>query len=143
MNKKGEFDFRTYLIGITLVMGILVTLSMSYSSMAQKYGVSTTSATNFSNTYNKLSTIQTFTGEADTGLTGSKLNDQATSTEFWGNMLSLGKKIYGLISLPKEMIADVFNTIPIDPIWKKIAILIIVILFVTSFIFLIFQSRGT
>ena len=142
MNKKAEFDLRTYLIGTVLVMGILVTFAMSYSSMASKYGVSTASAGQFNATYNKLSTVQTFTDEQSKQLTDSKLNDASQSTEFWGNTLSTAKKIFALVSLPISLIGDVFKTIPIDPLWQDIAIMLIVILFVTAFIFMIFQSRG-
>lgn len=144
MDKKAEFDFRTYLIGITLVMGILVTFAMSYMSMAQQYGLSTTSASQFNATYNKLDSIATFTDTANSQIQGSTLNDEsaAENTQFWGSMLSLSKRIYGLITLPQALIGDMFNTIPIAPIWKDIAIYIIVILFVTAFIFLVFQNRG-
>ena len=115
-NNKGSFDLQTYLIGIVLVIGILVTFGTVYSNMAKSYSIDTTQADSFSNTYNKLEEVSTITGEMEADSTAANLGTEAQATTFYGSTLSLIKKIGSIISIPKEMIISMVNSLSIPPI---------------------------
>jgi hypothetical protein len=142
MNKRAGFNFQTYLIGLLLVMGILFSFAAAYVDMAEKYGLDTASAEDFGNTYNKVSDITTATKSMEEKTTDTNLGTESSAATNYGGALEIMKIITGLLSLPKEMIASIGNTFEIPPIWIAIAIAMIVILIVTTVLFMIFQTRG-
>jgi len=142
MDKRAAFDFRMYLIALLIVMGALVSFSQVYISMAGKYGVTTTNATSFSNTYNRINEVAGITESATTLSSGADLGDESATTTNYGNVVSMLKTIMGALGLPKAMIIDMSSTLGVPSIWITIATLVVVILVITTFIFMVFQTRG-
>ena len=143
MNKKGTFDLPSYVIGLLLVMGILVTLSSVYYTSASKYGISSTSldeASSFNATYNQIDTITELTGTVNDQLIDSKTSDETQATTFYGNMLGIGKKIYNTITLPITLINDMVRRLHVPAIWGIIAISSLIITLVAGFVYLIFSK---
>ena len=142
MNKKAGFDFQSYLIGLVLIVGIIVTFSAFYMDSAETYNLDTTTTQNFSDTYNKISELTDATSDLQGSSEEANLGNENAATNFYGSMIALIKIISSIYTVPIAIINGVGDTIGIPAIWVQITTLLIVILVVTTTLFMIFQGRG-
>lgn len=143
-NKKAEFDIQKYLITFLLFSGIIVTLGSLAYTMGQDYNTinSVEIDGSFSNTYNKIGVI---TGEAEdmqSQFEQADVGNENADAQFLGGALKTVKISFQSIGITQGMIQDIAVLVKAPQIWSTIFKAIIVILMVTTILFMIFKSRG-
>lgn len=144
MNKKGSFDIQNYLISILLVIGIMVTFGTSAVNMGDNYetigGGQVDPA--FIDTYNKLDEIEDETDkiqqkvlETDTGTTDA-------DSQFLGDALNSLKLIVPSMTASLSMISSMAVQLGVPLIWQRLAFSILIVMIVTTIIFMVFKSTG-
>ena len=143
MNKKGGFDIQNYLITFLVVSGILITFGSFSYQMTKDYaplGVISTENDTFSDTYDKLDVITSRTETIQTKLEQSSLGDASAQTQFFGDVMASIKLVIPSITIAQTMLYDMAKTIGIPVIWLSIMSTSLIILIITTFIFMILNK---
>lgn len=144
MNKKGDFDFSNYLIGMLLVMGILVSFSALAGELSKTYasaGGANIDKGHFDATYNKIDQIVGVTNQAQNATGNIDFGGSNTFTIQFGSVLTVFKTIFNSITLPISMVGDVITDLSIPYPWNVIIPAILVVLFFSTVIYLIFNRK--
>lgn len=139
------FDIQKYLIGVLILMGILITFGGLSYSMGQDYSSITTAeiSDDFRNTYDHLDTITDTTANMESKIRGGDIGNQDSQTEVLSDTLSALKLLGSTYGVSKDMIFDFVETFNIPNVWRVIFYTSLIVLIVTTIIFMIFKTKGT
>jgi cell division protein FtsB len=146
INKKAGFDIQNYLVTIILFMGILVTFGGAAVSLSNNYaavGGANVDDTEFKASYNKLSQLDADTKDLKDKVEDLNSGTQDSSSEFFGDALNSIKLVITGMGTGVTMVGDIATDLEVPSIWKQIATTILIIMIVTTIIFMIVKSRGT
>lgn len=143
-NKKASFDIQNYLITFVVLAGLLVTFGSFATEMGNKYNPLTgdTVSSEFQSTYDNLDEVVDTTKDIEDKLMSSDLGKEDSASEFVGGGLHALKLVKTISSTVKSMIINMAVSLGVPSIWVTIGILVIIILIITTFIFMIFKTRG-
>lgn len=144
LNKKAEFDFTTYLIGLLLVMGIILSLSSFAGEVSNNYlpyGGNAVDNAKFKATYDKIDQISVITTQAQNATQNVDFGSAASTAIQYGSVLTVFKTIWNSITLPITMTGNVISDLGIPSPYNVILPSILVVLFFSTIIYLIFGRK--
>jgi hypothetical protein len=144
MNKKGDFDIQSFLITLVLFIAITVTFGTIAYETGQNYEPITgdTISPEFRNTYDQLAVLEANTEEIEGKVVGTNTGSLDAATEFFGDALNSLKLIGTSLSTSKTMITNMATTLGLPPFILRVFTTILILLLLTTIIFMIFRYRG-
>lgn len=141
--KKAAFNIQAYIVAFLIVSGIIITMGTFAVKLGQNYqGITNNGMVDqFTSTYNKLnSTIQT-TQQMQAQLSQSDIGTTDASTQFYGGFIGAIKLIGSSLTLIPSMLQDAATYLHIPALWVTIFIAVIIVLLVTSLLFMILRIQ--
>jgi hypothetical protein len=122
-------------------MGIIVTFGTFASMMSDDYATLSNPqiSIGFITPYNNTKNIIAETEILDTQIQQANLGTSEASSSFYGDIVNAIKLIKPSLASFSTMITSMSQTLYVPPLWVGIAVAILIIMFVTTMIFMIFK----
>lgn len=141
--KKANFDMQNFLITFVLFSAVMVTFGSIAFTMSEDYAPlgSPTVNSSFISTYNKLDTINGDVEGIQGKMSNINTNDYGTGVEVFGDALGALKLFFNSMIYSNELIINMSYVLGIDPIWTTALTTIIIILVLTTVLFMVIKYR--
>lgn len=142
--KKAGFDIQNYLITFLLFVGVMITFSTIAVEMGNNYQTigGATVDEDFVTTYEQLGEITSTTEDIEDKVVETTTGTSDASSQFLGDALNSLKLIVPSMSASRTMIEAMAIKMGVPPIWMQIATTALIIMIMTTIIFMIFKSTG-
>jgi len=144
MKKKAEFNIQTFIITVLIFMGVVVTFGTMAYTMSDKYDTlgGADISSDFANTYNRIDDITEDTENIRAKVLDTQTGTMEAGSEFLGDALNSIKLVGQSVTTSTAMIQDIAVALGVDSMWVQIATTILIVMVITTIIFMVFRSRG-
>lgn len=144
MKNKAEFNIQTFLVGFLIFIGVAVTFGSMAQDMSDKYdylGGGTVTG-DFVARYDQVDEVETVTSNIESKVLSADSGTEDSQTEFLGDVLGSVKLLFPLFGDVLTLVYSAADDIGVPPIWTTITIAVIIIMLITTLIFMVFKSKG-
>ena len=143
--RRGSFDIQNYLITFLIVIGVLITfgnLAVDLSETYETQGGGQVSK-DFADTYDNLEAVNEKVEDIEGKIKAADVGDEDAEAQFLGDVVNSLKILIPSLTIGTTMGQDMMEALGIGYPWTVILKMSLIIMIITTILFMIFKSRGT